>query len=173
MARRSLRDEVADDVSHSQQLAADAELARLRSELATVRSRYKAALAQIDRERERGDSLVALSGIEPVKAPLAKSVKAKRHDATAVLMLSDVHCEERILPETVNGENDYSLDVCQARLNEIDERFLACLEHERNQANIRRVLVWLGGDVAAAALEPRIELFEEFVGRHEARNVAR
>ena len=117
MARRSLRDEVADDVSHSQQLAADAELARLRSELATVRGRYKAALAQIDRERERGDSLAALSGIQPVKAPLPKSVKAKKHDATAVLMLSDIHCEERILPETVNGENDYSLDVCQARLN--------------------------------------------------------
>jgi hypothetical protein len=127
MARRSLKDQIAYDVTHSQQLAADAELARLRSELATVRGRYKAALAQIDRERERGDSLAALSGIQPAKAPLTKSVKAKRHDATAVLMLSDIHCEERVLPETVNGENDYSLDVCQLRLNELEERFLACL----------------------------------------------
>jgi hypothetical protein len=69
-------------------------------------------------------------------------------------MLSDVHCEERVLPETVNGENDYSLDVCQRRLNELQERFLACLEHERNQANIRRVLVWLGGDFLTGHIHP-------------------
>jgi hypothetical protein len=155
MAQRRLRDEIAEDVSHSQQLAADAELARLRSELATYRSRSKAALAQIDRERERGDALASLSGIKPVAKPLTKSVKAaKKHDATAVLMLSDVHCEERILPETVNGENDYSLDVCQLRMNELQERFLACLEHERNQANIRRVLVWLGGDFITGHIHP-------------------
>jgi len=69
-------------------------------------------------------------------------------------MLSDVHCEERVLPETVNGENDYSLGVCQLRMDELQERFLACLEHERNQANIRRVLVWLGGDFITGHIHP-------------------
>jgi len=146
MARRSLKDDVADDVSHSQQLAADAELARLRSELATYRSRYKAALAQIDRERERGDSLLQLRGIQPVKRPLTKVVKGKRHAATMVVLLSDVHCEERVDPRTVNGLNDYSLDVCQARLDELQERFFRLLEHERQLADIDRVVIWLGGD---------------------------
>jgi hypothetical protein len=146
MARRSLKDDVAEDVSHSQQLAADAELARLRSELATYRSRYKAALAQIDRERERGDSLLQLRGIQAVKRPLPKSVKGKRHAATMVVLLSDVHCEERVDPRTVNGLNDFSLDVCQARLDELQERFFRLLEHERQLADIDRVVVWLGGD---------------------------
>ena len=146
MARRSLTDEIADDVSHSQQLAADAELARLRSELATYRNRYKAALAQIDRERERGDSLLQLRGIQAVKRPLTKVVKGKRHAATMVVLLSDVHCEERVDPRTVNGLNDYSLDICQARLDELQERFFRLLEHERQLANIDRVVIWLGGD---------------------------
>ena len=146
MARRSLKDDVAEDVIHSQQLAADAELARLRSELATYRSRYKAALAQIDRERERGDSLLQLRGIQAAKRPLPKVVKGKRHAATMVVLLSDVHCEERVDPRTVNGLNDFSLDVCQARLDELQERFFRLLEHERQLADIDRVVVWLGGD---------------------------
>jgi hypothetical protein len=69
-------------------------------------------------------------------------------------MLSDVHCEERVLPETVNGENDYSLEVCEKRMAELEERFLACLEHERNQADIRRVLVWIGGDLITGHIHP-------------------
>jgi len=150
-----LADDVADRLAAADQLATDAELARLRSEVASYRKRYTQALAQIDVERDRADSLASLQGIKAVT--LAKGVKAKkrqRHDATAILMLSDVHCEERVLPETVNGENDYSLDVCQLRLAELEERFLECLAHERNQADVRRVLIWLGGDFITGHIHP-------------------
>ncbi len=52
MARQKrLTDEVADAVASVDQLAADAELARLRAELASYRKRYATALAQIDKER--------------------------------------------------------------------------------------------------------------------------
>ncbi len=156
MARKqTLADDVAEQLASVEQLQADAELARLRSEVASLKGRYKAALAQIDRERERADALGSLRGIKA--SPLTKAVKGKkraRHSATAVLMLSDVHCEERVLPETVNGENDYSLDVCQLRLAELEERFLDCLQHERNQADIDRVLIWLGGDFITGHIHP-------------------
>ena len=156
MARKqTVADEVAEQMASAEQLQADAELARLRSEIASLKGRYKAALAQIDRERERADALGSLQGIKAT--PLTKGVKGKkraRHQATAVLMLSDVHCEERVLPETVNGENDYSLDVCQLRLAELEERFLDCLQHERNQADIDRVLIWLGGDFITGHIHP-------------------
>lgn len=143
-------------VASQQQLQADAELARLRAEVTGLRSKYKAALEQIDRERERGDRFTALQGVKP--KPLTKSVQGKKkrakHDATAILMLSDVHCEERVDQATVNGENQYDLDVCRLRMAELQERFLDCLEHERNQADIRRVLVWLGGDFITGHIHP-------------------
>jgi hypothetical protein len=153
--QKRLTDAVFERAVTDQQLVADAELARLRAEVASYRKRYTAALEQIDRERQRADSVLGLQGIKP--AFLTKTVKGKRsakHDATAILMLSDVHCEERVLPETVNGENDYSLDVCQLRMQELQERFLACLDHERNQADIRRVLIWLGGDFITGHIHP-------------------
>jgi hypothetical protein len=136
-------------------LASDAELSRLRSEVALYRKRYDAALKAIDRERERADALVSLKGIAgKTLAKPATGRKRTKHAATAVLMLSDVHCEERVLPETVNGENDYSLDVCQLRMAELQERFLDCLEHERHQADVRRVLIWLGGDFITGHIHP-------------------
>jgi hypothetical protein len=153
---KRLADELAEATAAQQQLQADAELARLRAEVAGLRSKYKVALEQIDRERERADRFTALQGVTPVA--LTKTVKAPKkrakHDATAILMLSDIHCEERVDPATVNGENDYSLDVCQLRMAELEERFLDCLEHERHQADIRRVLVWLGGDHITGHIHP-------------------
>ena len=155
MARgKTLTDEVAERHDQAAQLAADAELARLRSEVASYRNRYKAALAQIDKERERADAMGSLQGIQATKRNKTATKRRTKHAATAVLMLSDVHCEERVEPQTVNGENDYSLDVCQLRLAELEERFIECLHHERNQADIRRVLIWLGGDFLTGHIHP-------------------
>jgi hypothetical protein len=146
--------QVAKAVSDADRLAADAELARLRAELASTRARYKAALSAVDAERARADALVSLKGIAPAKRRPAAKRKATKNRATAILMLSDVHCEERVLPETVNGKNDYSLDVCEQRLGELERRFLAMLEHERTIADVGRVLLWLGGDFITGHIHP-------------------
>ena len=159
-AKRSLIDDVQAAVATEQQLANDAELARLRAELATCRNRYKAALAQIDRERDRADALVSLQGLQSAKCkPLTKTGKGTKHAATMALLISDVHCEETVRPETVNGTNSFDLDVCDARLAELRERFLEMLAHERRLADIDRVVVWLGGDMISGMIHP--ELAEE------------
>lgn len=137
--------EIAADVAAASRLATDAEIARLRSELADAKGRYKAALQAIDAERARADAIAGLTGIEPVRKDASKKVQ-KKHDATMVVLLSDIHAEERVDPDTVNGLNDYSLDVCDQRMSELMERFAVLLEHERRLAKIDRVVVWLGGD---------------------------
>ena len=48
--RQTLSDAVLAQAAAQQQLTADAELARLRAEVAGLRSKYKTALEQIDRE---------------------------------------------------------------------------------------------------------------------------
>jgi len=135
-------------------LATDAELARLRSEVATLRGRYKAALSQIDRERERADALVQLKGIAPAKKPLTKTVKGKKHAATMVVLLSDWHVEELVDPATCNGLNEFNLEVADRRIAELTERFSILLEHERQLARIDRVVIWLGGDYISGHIHP-------------------
>jgi len=139
-------------------LAADAEVSKLRAEVALYRKRYDSALKRIDTERERADALVSLRGIE-AKRPVTKAAKGKKHAATMVVLLSDIHCEETVRPEQVNGLNSFDLDVCQARLDELQRRFLLMLEHERQLCRIDRVCIWLGGDLISGMIHP--ELAEE------------
>jgi hypothetical protein len=116
-------------------------------------------LAQIDKERERADALVSLKGIAPTQSKPPKQTKQTKHDATMVVLLSDIHCEETVRPETVNGLNSFDLDVCQARLEELQERFFTMLAHERELTRIERVVLWLGGDLISGMIHP--ELAEE------------
>ena len=145
MAQKKLIDAVREGAAEQDNLDRDAELARLRAEAAGLRSKYKAALARIDAERARADAMAGLRGIAPHGAR-QRTGKAKRHAATMVVLLSDWHVEERVDPATVNGLNDYSLDVADQRIAELGERLAVMLEHERRLADIRRVVVWLGGD---------------------------
>jgi hypothetical protein len=137
--------EVAADVASAEQLAADAELARLRSEVASLKARYKSALAQIDRERERADTVAGLAGIKSKKPPKAKA-KAKGSPVTAILVLSDWHVEEEVDPATVAGRNAFDLEVAEARVAETMRRALLLLEHEAKLAPINHVVVAALGD---------------------------
>jgi hypothetical protein len=147
-------DDVGDELASVDRLAADADIARLRSEVASLKGRYKAALAQIDRERERADAIAGMAGIKakPVKpGRLTKSVKGS---ATVIVALSDWHVEERVDPATVNGLNDYDLDVADRRIAELSERFAVLLEHQRQLVKVPRVVVWLGGDFLSGHIHP-------------------
>ncbi len=153
MARKPLADDVVAALESSQRLAADAEMARLRAEVSSLRGRYKAALAQIDAERSRADSIAGLAGIRPARFPGKRRRPAvAKHSATAVVLLSDWHVEETVAPETVNFRNRFDLDTADARIAELAERFAELLEHERRLVAIDRVVVWLGGDFFSGAI---------------------
>ena len=137
--------EIAADIASAEQLAADAELARLRSEVASLKGRYKAALSQIDRERERADTIAGLSGIKPRKQTPTKATR-RGSPVTAILVLSDWHVEERVDPDTVAGRNDFDLNVAEARVAETMRRALLLLEHESKLAPINHVVVAALGD---------------------------
>ena len=132
-------------------LATDAEIARLRLEASTLRARYKTALGAIDTERARADSIASLAHIR-ARRYSGPAPKRKKHPASMVVMLSDWHCEETVDPLTVNGLNCFNLDVCDARVAELSERFSVLLAHERQLADIDRVVIWLGGDFITGAI---------------------
>lgn len=144
MARKTLVDEVAERVDAASQLAADAEIARLRSELATVKGKYKAALSAIDAEKDRADSIASLAGIKGKKPPTPKA-KAK-HSATALVVLSDWHVEETVSLEQTSGLNEYTLEIAEKRIEELAERIATLVEHERHLVKLNRIVIAALGD---------------------------
>ena len=95
--------DIRSDADAASRLEADAEIARLRSEVASLKSRYKAALGQIDRERERADAIAGLAGMKAKAAKPGRLTKTVKGSATVIVALSDWHGEERVDPATVGG----------------------------------------------------------------------
>lgn len=144
MARKTVVEQVTERVDAASQLAADAEIARLRSELASVKGKYKAALSAIDAEKERADSIASLAGIKGKKPP-APTAKAK-HKATALVVLSDWHVEETVTEEQTSGLNEYTLEVADRRIAELAERIATLVEHERQLVKLDRIVIAALGD---------------------------
>jgi hypothetical protein len=138
--------EVASELAAASRLAADAEIAKLRSDLADYKARYKAALGQIEAEKARADAIAGLAGVKPKRPPLTKTVKGRSSAVTAILVFSDWHVEEAVDPETVSGRNEFNLTIAEARVAETMRRALMLLEHESTLAPINRVVIAALGD---------------------------
>lgn len=142
---RSLTDELRAAADQSERLRADAEIARLRSRVAAAEGRYKAALREIDRERERADTLAGLAGITAKPMP-RKTRPARPNTATAIVVLSDWHVEETVTREQTSGLNEYNLEIADRRIAELSKRLGVLIEHERQLVKIDRIVLAMLGD---------------------------
>jgi len=147
---KSIMDSVIDAADHSDRIAADAEIARLRGENSLLRSRYKAALEAVEAAGRRAEVLAGLSGVKPRKPPRPKRV-GKATPVAAILVLSDWHVEEFVDGDTVstpsgNRTNHYTLEIAEARVAEMTRRAMLMLEHESRLAPIDTVVVAALGD---------------------------
>jgi len=67
--------------------------------------------------------------------------------ATAIICLNDWHLEERVDPESIEGLNEFNLDIAEKRIHRVCERAMHLLEFARGVSNIKELVVWLGGDL--------------------------
>ena len=116
-------------------------------EIAALKKQLKAALLSAAEAHLRADAVVQLSTprIRPPKK-IARRRANKKNNATIVVMLSDWHVEERVLPQTVGGANDYSLAIADARIRELSDGIAAAIEREREEYHVDHVVVAAMGD---------------------------
>lgn len=135
------------DASHLvvERIAFDIEKSKLKAELDDAKRLYKNALSELAREREAVASLYSLRGIKPAKIPARKS-RSGRPEATAVLVCSDWHVEERVDKERCRGLNEFSLEIADRRITQLAQKASMLLSHEQGLTKIRRIVVACLGD---------------------------
>ena len=123
------------------------ETRKLRRELKAARQAEEDAIARIEMAEERVN--VALAIAEPPSPPRikARGKRGAKREATAVAMISDTHCEERVDPATVNGKNEYNLEIADSRFGALFEGIRWSIEHHRNGYSIEHLVPWFGGDL--------------------------
>lgn len=148
--KTTLTDRIVAEASHAKGVAADAEIARLRGELAALKSKYRHALESLDAAHQRADVLAGLTNIKP-RRPEPRLPHRSTSPVTAILVCSDWHVEEYVDGETVatpsgTRTNHYTTAIAEARVAEMTRRALALLEHESQLAPIHHVVVAALGD---------------------------
>lgn len=153
---KRLVSEIAAGVAEADRLAADAELARLRAEVASLRGRYKAALAAVDDANVRCDTLAGLAGVKPARAFKPRPVRTGDNRGTAIAVLSDWHVEEAVTLEQTAGANAFDMAIADKRIEELAERLGTLIEHERRIVKIDRIVLAMLGDFCSGHIHEEL-----------------
>ncbi len=79
---------------------------------------------------------------------IAREKRSGIREMTAVVLCSDLHVEEPVVPESVGGINEYNMAIADARLKRLFAGVRWNVEHHRcdGHLKIRDLVLWLGGD---------------------------
>lgn len=133
----------------------DAEQARRRAETNRLRCGLKALQRDNDRLEQE---LATLSGwSKPTIQPFAVRTRSKTlHEATAVALASDWHCEERVSPEQVNGLNAFTLKIFEQRAEKFFRNTLKLVRKERRNAEVSTLVFAVLGDMISGNIHEDI-----------------
>lgn len=123
----------------------DIEIAKLRAQVNSLRGQYKAALSAVDLERRKCEALSSLASIEACRLPSRVS-RNRSGTATAVVLLSDWHIEERVYGAQVGHLNEFDLAIADRRIAEVADRIEMLVDHERRLVKIDRIVIAALGD---------------------------
>ena len=132
-------------VTAAETLAADREKRKLQSELSNIKARYAESLKTIEgQDADLRAMNVMASGqaafeIVPVQGQ-------SENEGTAVIVLSDWHSEEIVKPGSVNGLNEYTLDICTRRATKMFQAALNLVQLLEARIAIPNVVLALLGD---------------------------
>lgn len=158
--RTSRSDPLAQPVTSAiESILAEVEVAKLKSQVSTLKKQYRSAINALADERESRLRFVELSNIQASPPPKRPKRKRSPDSATAVVLLSDWHVEELVPPESVMGRNHYTLSIADRRLSELSDRMENLIRHERHLAKIDRIVIAALGDFISNSIhEDQAEL---------------
>lgn len=67
-------------------------------------------------------------------------------EATAVVLASDWHLEQRVDPDKIMYPNEYNLDIAEKRAKQFFQATLVLLREAEQNVKIKNLVLWLGGD---------------------------
>lgn len=130
----------------SNMVSADRDKQRVQLELTALKKKYDESLRTIDRQEKdlhALDSLVS-KGVETFK--IAPREGSGTSEATAVIVASDWHIEERVKPGTVSGLNEHTLEISKARSTKFFQNSLRLVRLLQQDARIDNAVMPLLGD---------------------------
>lgn len=116
-----------------------------------LETNYKEALSTIsalETEIEAIKKLRKSKAVHEIKASANKG----QDEATIVACLSDVHIGATVLPNQVQGLNEYNMHIARLRVDQFFRKIARLTDKERQDVVIKELVLFLGGDIIDGAL---------------------
>ncbi len=126
------------------QFQLDLEKIRLSHTSKQVDKKYEVAMKEVVRLREDLNTVMELK--DQVTTYKISPTKGLKSEATAVAVLSDWHVEENVKPESVNGSNEYTMEIAKRRAEKCFQSILKLVNKESQDVNINTLVLALLGD---------------------------
>lgn len=142
-----------------------ARIRRLEVELQSERSRTKRILDDMNHMESRVE--LAEATYDPAREyAIGDKSKKSGSSCTAMVMLSDLHLEERVDPDVCMG-NKYDLTIAKKRNDRVVNTMVDVLASSRKFYPWKDMVIWLGGDMISGAIHEELEACN-FAGPAEA-----
>jgi hypothetical protein len=159
-SRDRLLERLGDESIAESELRISLQVAALKQRLARESARRKVAE---DLARQASETLEASIEARKSYKPLAVKRREKTsrvHELTAMLLYSDIHPDEVVDPETVNGTNEYDPDIAMRRNQVLADAVKWNLEMLRDKHGpgyrIRDFVLGLLGDMISNTIHPEL-----------------
>lgn len=144
-----------DDIDASDKLLADLERSKRKVAEKQLDAAYKAALLRLEEQGEIIGLLTALKQRPPQEANPAPT-RHKSAAASAILVLSDWHVEEKVEKKNVGGLNEYNLQIAERRAMTVFDKCLMLLEDARHLAPVDELVVAVLGDMISGRIHEEL-----------------
>lgn len=122
---------------------------RLKKRVRDLEEQNRDLIAQLSDGGEYNElvrDMLARQASEPDAQIRPRERKSKLLEGTPLVLASDWHVEEEVLPQSVAGRNRYNLDIAARRMERFFEAFRWGVNHQREVFKVRDAILWLGGD---------------------------
>jgi len=135
----------------------DRKLQQVADEKGQLASKYKESLKELTRVEGLLEFKEALHDQEVKPLIIRPTEKKEISESTAVTIFSDVHVEERVLPESVNGLNEYTPAICKVRSEKYFRTVVSLTNILRHGTKIENLVLHLGGDNISGYIHEELE----------------
>lgn len=128
---------------------------QLRAKVNAMKStdkKYHAIQDELEKTQTALANALQVMAYKPTIYEMNPSLNTKTGNATAFLLLSDVHCDELVPKHKVNGLNEHTPEISRKRVSTIFDRALRFIRVDRHETNVDNLVVWLGGDFFTSSM---------------------
>jgi hypothetical protein len=123
----------------------DNKIIALRSRIVELEKKYKEALKQINNLGKQNNAILNLKSASQTYK-ISPKLPSHSSEATAVLVASDWHVEEKVDSRAVNGVNEYNVDIAKQRGELFFKNGLRLVEIMSKDVTINTIILALLGD---------------------------